>query len=79
MGREPQRTREGPAKMPTVYARTLRRAAEIMGEDKLAAELGVSVERVKSWTTGLEEPPLRAFLKAVDIVSRDSPTEPGSA
>ena len=55
--------------MPTVHARTVRRAAEIAGSrSELARRLNASVTAVNSWCTGQSEPPMDAFLLAVDIV-----------
>ena len=55
--------------MPTVYARTLRRAAELVGgERELAAQLKVSPSELTLWFGGSVQPPTNIFLKAVDIV-----------
>ena len=55
--------------MPTVYARTLRRAAQIVGGPReLAAQLGVSGDDVVCWLDGTRRVPQEIFLKAVDIV-----------
>jgi DNA-binding transcriptional regulator YiaG len=59
--------------MPTVYARVLRRGAEILGgEEELATYLGVPTGHVSDWIQGKWEAPTSVFLKAVDIVTRDS-------
>lgn len=57
--------------MPTVRAETLRRAAEIIGEDKLAEELGVSSELLAEWKATQKPVPDEVFLKCVDIVVSD--------
>ena len=55
--------------MPTVYARTLRRAAELVGgESALAARLAVSENELDLWLRNFVRPPNDVFLKAVDIV-----------
>jgi len=53
----------------TVYARTLHRACEVLGSlDALSRQLNVPGSTLARWIGGLEQPPLDAFLKAVDIV-----------
>jgi transcriptional regulator with XRE-family HTH domain len=55
--------------MPTVYARTLRRAAELLGgEGALAARLGVTRDQLDLWLRNFVRPPNDVFLKAADIV-----------
>ncbi len=55
--------------MPTVYARTLRRAAEIVGGvQQLGAQLGVRSEDLVYWMQGTKQVPQEIFLRAVDIV-----------
>jgi DNA-binding transcriptional regulator YdaS (Cro superfamily) len=55
--------------VPDVYARTLRRAAEIVGgEEQLAAQLNVPPNWLSLWCRGLGAPTSDAFLAAVDIV-----------
>jgi DNA-binding transcriptional regulator YdaS (Cro superfamily) len=55
--------------MPTVYARTLRRAAELLGgEAALAARLGVTEDQLDLWLRNFVRPPNDAFLKAADVV-----------
>jgi transcriptional regulator with XRE-family HTH domain len=55
--------------MPTVYARTLRRAAELLGsEAALAARLGVTKKELDLWLRNFVRPPNDIFLKAADIV-----------
>lgn len=55
--------------MPTVYARTLRRAAEIVGGvEQLGSQLGVRREDLVYWLQGAKQVPQEIFLRAVDIV-----------
>ncbi|HXJ52491.1 MAG TPA: hypothetical protein VNH16_13925 [Burkholderiales bacterium] len=57
--------------MPTVYARTLGRAAEIIGgEDALAKHLGVSPNQLAVWIHDLVAPPTAIFVLAADIVGQ---------
>ena len=58
--------------MPTLYARALRRAAEILGDAELAARLGVTDFRLEIWLKGLAEPPGDVFLKVADILGEHS-------
>jgi len=61
----------------TASIRTLRRALATLGsEERLAAELQVSVLDVSSWLSGERVAPSEVFIKALDIVAR---TRPGSA
>ena len=56
-------------RMPTVYARTLRRAAELLGgEGVLTARLGVTKKELDLWLRNFVRPPNDVFLKAADIV-----------
>ena len=53
----------------TVYARTLHRACEVLGGlDATSRHLGVSAAALTRWIGGVEQPPLEAFLVAVDVV-----------
>jgi hypothetical protein len=55
--------------MPTVYSRTLKRAAEIAGGvEELGAELGVRSDDLAYWLQGTKSVPQEIFLRAVDIV-----------
>ena len=55
--------------MPDVRARTLKRAAEIMGgEERLALHLKVTPSHLALWIREIEVPPDYIFLKAVDLV-----------
>ena len=61
----------------TASIRTLRRALATLGsEERLAAELQVSVVDVASWLSGERIAPGEVFIKALDIVAR---THPGAA
>jgi hypothetical protein len=55
--------------LPTVHARTLKRAAEIVGgEVELARRLKVTTKLLELWMGGVGVPPCDVFLKAADIV-----------
>ena len=55
--------------MPTVHAKTLQRAAEIVGgEQQLALRLKVTPSHLALWIQGIELPPGDIFLQAVDLV-----------
>jgi len=55
----------------TASIRTLRRALATVGsEERLAAELGVSVVDLSSWLSGERIAPSEVFMKALDIVAR---------
>lgn len=58
--------------MPTsIHAATLQRAADLLGgKAQLRAHLRVSMRELGSWLDGSAAPPLDAFLKAVDVISR---------
>jgi len=58
----------------TASIRTLRRALATLGsEERLAAELEVSVIDVASWLAGERIAPREVFMKALDIVARTRP------
>jgi hypothetical protein len=62
--------------LPTVYARTLRRAAEIVGGDgELAVKLRVTPSHLALWLADAEKPPIDIFLRAVDVVTDSVPTD----
>jgi hypothetical protein len=55
--------------MPTLHARTLRRALEIVGGvDVLAARLGARGEDIEHWLEDKVPAPQEVFLRCVDIV-----------
>ena len=55
--------------MPTVYARTLRRASELVGNDEqLARLLRVPTDQLQSWLAGTSKPSGEVFLLAVDMI-----------
>jgi hypothetical protein len=57
----------------SVYVQTLRRAAQIVGdEETLAQALGVTRADLLIWLAGKAQPPMDVFLRAVDIVVKDS-------
>jgi hypothetical protein len=66
-----------------VYIRTLKRAAEIVGEEELARRLKVAPRHLTLWICGAVSPPGDVFLQAADIVTEDDlqqlATKPGPA
>jgi DNA-binding transcriptional regulator YdaS (Cro superfamily) len=72
--------------VPTLYARTLSRAVEIVGgEEQLALQLRVAPSQLTLWLAGKATPPGDVFLNAVDIVGehniqalRNKPDAPGA-
>ena len=64
--------------MPNVYARTLKRAVEIVGShDQLASRLNVAPNHLALWLKGMATPPTRIFLEAVDLITaHDGPKPP---
>jgi hypothetical protein len=55
--------------MPDVYARTFRRAAEIIGStQRLALHLDVPSQTLRLWMLGKAGAPADKFLGAVDVV-----------
>jgi hypothetical protein len=66
--------------MPTVHARTVRRAAEIVGAvEALAAQLNVQYELIREWMEGNLPVPQNLFLRCVDIVNADQLRKIGGA
>jgi hypothetical protein len=66
-----------PGSRVTVYSRTLHRACELLGGlEALSRQLRVPPEKLVRWIDGSEDPPLKVFLDAVDIVLLGA--EPGS-
>ena len=62
--------------VPSVYSRTLRRAAQIVGgADKLAEQLGVTPTNLALWIHGTGVPPSDIFLQAVDLVTAHGVSE----
>lgn len=56
--------------MPNLYARTLKRAAQVVGgAEPLAARLNVSETRLTFWINGAAPTPADIFLKAVDLIN----------
>ena len=55
-----------------IYVKTLHTACVLLGgEHKLAAFLGVSVERVEAWLNGRATPPDAVFLRCVDLLQSE--------
>ena len=62
--------------MPTVHARTVRRAAEIVGSvEVLAAQLEVRDEDLRKWIEDQLSVPQEIFLRCVDIVNAHQMSE----
>ena len=56
--------------MPSVYARAVRRAAEIAGGMiQLSAAWHVPIEELMKWLEGTRPVPQEFFLRAVDIIT----------
>jgi hypothetical protein len=56
--------------LATVYARTLRRAADLLGsEEKLALRLNVTPSHLALWIKDVAATPADVFLRAVDIIT----------
>ena len=54
-----------------IYADMLQRAAATLGGvARLAMRLDAPPEAVRKWLAGEEEPPLAAFLEALDVVAQ---------
>ena len=63
---------------PSVYARVLERAAELLGgRHQLRSWLRVSMREIDVWLAGEHRPPVHVFLQAVDLISAaQSPRTP---
>ena len=61
----------------SVYARAVRKAAELVGgRDKLAQTLQVPREEIDKWIADQKKPPREIFLRVVDLVIDDSAAAP---
>jgi Putative antitoxin of bacterial toxin-antitoxin system, YdaS/YdaT len=59
----------------TVQSRALRKAAELVGGQKILAErLGVKVEDIEKWIAGTRRTPRDVFLGAVDLILDELPS-----
>jgi hypothetical protein len=58
--------------VPTLYARAIGRAAQIIGDAGLAARLGVTEIQLRFWMQGVAEPPGDVFLKVAYILGEHS-------
>jgi hypothetical protein len=57
--------------MPTVHARAIVRAVEILGGvDEFAKRANVSPYDISLWSSGKSMPPMDVFLFAVDVISQ---------
>jgi hypothetical protein len=53
----------------TVQSRAVRKAAELLGGQKILAErLGAKVEDVEKWAAGTRRTPRDVFLRVVDLI-----------
>jgi DNA-binding transcriptional regulator YdaS (Cro superfamily) len=60
--------------MPTVYARTLKRAAQVIGgAEQLALRLNVKPSHLALGMRGVVSTPPDVFLKAVDLITDEGP------
>ncbi len=66
--------------MPSsVYARTLQKAAELIGSrQNLARHLRVPLAELEKWIAGIAAPPAGTFLMAVDLVIAETAAPPPS-
>ena len=66
--------------VPNLYARTLKRAAQVVGGSaRLAVHLKVVPSHLALWMAGGETVPVEVFLKAVDVLTENnSQTKPPS-
>jgi hypothetical protein len=56
--------------VPNLYARTLKRAAQVVGgSEQLAVRLQVRDSHLALWLAGVEKVPGEVFLKAVDVLT----------
>ena len=63
----------------SVYCRTLRKAAELIGgQAKLCRHLRVPADELQKWLEDRAAPPIGVFLRAVDLILEETPA-PGGA
>ena len=53
----------------SLYVKALRRAAEILGIDELSRHVGAGRVDVADWLASGNPPPIKVFLKAVDVIA----------
>jgi hypothetical protein len=59
----------------TTHARTLQRAARLLGgKERLREHLRIPMRALDTWLAGAEKPPMDIFLKAVDVISSGTST-----
>ena len=59
-----------------LYIQSVEDAASIVGGyERLAAELGVSADQVRSWCSGASIPECAAFLRLIDILLDPPPAK----
>lgn len=57
--------------MPTVHARAIMRAVEILGGvDEFSRRAKVSPYDISLWSSGKSMPPMDVFLLAVDVITQ---------
>lgn len=54
------------------YRSTCTRAADLVGEERLARELGVSLEELRRWARGEATPAPRSFVQLAEILRRET-------
>lgn len=54
------------------YRSTCARAAEVVGEERLARELGISLEELRRWARGEATPAPRSFVLLAEILKRET-------
>jgi hypothetical protein len=65
------------AGMTSVYARAVRKAAELVGgRARLARMLQVPADEIEKWISEERKPPREIFLRVVDIIIDDSGLAP---
>jgi hypothetical protein len=63
---------------PSVYSRTLQKAAELIGgRSRLCRQLHVPMADLQKWIDDKAVPPIGVFLRAVDLVIQETPPPAG--
>lgn len=58
----------------SVYSRAVEKAAALIGgQEQLATYLGVSPEELRKWMADMAKPPLKTFLRIVDLIIDETP------
>jgi hypothetical protein len=70
--------RESISVAPSVYSRTLQKAAELIGgRGRLCRHLQVPMSDLQKWIEDQAVPPIGIFLRAVDLVIQETPPPAG--